>query len=290
MLNDWRLTYDGVDFSFGTIASKFVFPQDGPPSVSNIDIDDEDTRRPQADGLMFGQDFRGGTTITFDIEIHGETESEALTLLQSLAQVWSADNLRGKTGALAMLTAHTGRTAFGRPRRFQPKLDLLPFGIVAVTCDFVTMDTLWYGAEQSSTVKFVPDLGGGLVAPLQTPLSTTATSDRSQTVSIGGTQSTWPTFFLSGPITNPEIEIDGQFKLAYQISLAADETLVIDTRPTARTSTVNDSSVAGTLLARYSRLSDAYLRPGRYDVALRGMSSSGTAELTITWRDTFPSL
>lgn len=290
MLNDWRLTYDGVDFPFGTIASKYVFPQSGPPEIGALDIQDEDTQRPRADGVLFGQDFRGGSTVTFDIEIHGETEAEALGLLEDLAQVWSADSLRNTPGALAVLTAHTGRSTFGRPRRFQPKLDLLPFGIVAVTCDFATADTLWYGPEQSNSIKFVPDLGGGLVAPLRSPLSTTATSDRSQTVTIGGTQPVWPVFSIAGPITNPEIEIAGQFKLAYQIALGAGDVLTIDTRPNSRASAVNGRNVAGSLLARYSRLADAQMRPGRYDIAFRGMSATGTAELTITWRDSSPSM
>lgn len=290
MLTDWRLRYSDVDFGFGTVASKYVFPQDGPPAVSNSDITNQDADRPRGDGVLFGTDYRGGSVITFDVEVNGSTEAEANSLLQSFGQVWRADYVRAQPGRMAALTAHTGRTVFGRPRRFQPKYDLTPFGLTAVTCDFQAADDLWYGAENITTIKLIPDLGGGLVAPLASPVSTTASSDRSQVIRVGGTAATWPVIKIQGPITNPEVEVLGAFKLAFNISLAADQTLTIDTRPWARSITRDDANVSGSLRASGSRLSDASLMPGIYDVALRGISALGTAQTQFIWRDAFPSM
>lgn len=288
MLNDWHLQYGTTDFAFGTIASKYVFPQDGPPQISNSDISTDDASRPRGDGVLFGQDYRNGTTITFDVSVSGDNEDEANSLLQTFSTAWRADEVRSTPGAMALLTTHTGRSAFGRPRRFQPKYDLTPFGLTAVTCDFATADDIWYGPEDIATVKLIPDVGGGLVAPLAAPLSTTASSDRSQTFTVGGSLPTWPVITITGPLTNPVIEVVGLFTLSFNLSLAADQVLVIDTRPWARTIQRNGANVAGTLRATTSRLSDAAIPPGRYDLSLRGASATGTPQAQIAWRNAYP--
>lgn len=290
MLNDWHLTYGNTDFAFGTIASKFVFPQSGPPDISNLSITDEDAPRPRADGVMFGSDTRSGTTVTFDIAVAGADETETWSLYERLANVWRADEVRSVPGATAMLTSHTGRVAFGRPRRIQPKLDLTPFGVTAVTCDFATADDLWYGPEQFATVKLVPDLGGGVRGPVSSPVSTTATSDRSQTFTVDGRLPVWPVITINGPIANPSIEVVGVFKMTFNTTLAYDQTLVIDTRPWGRSIKRNGASIAGSLDPRTSRLSEASVPPGTYNLSLRGISATGTPQARLTWRNAYPSM
>lgn len=290
MLTDWHLSYGSTNFAFGTIASKFVFPQDGPPAISNVTIDDEDATRPRGDGTLFGQDYHSGTTITFDIEVNGADETESWSLYQQLMNAWRADSVRSVAGATATLTSHTGRITYGRPRRIQPKLDLTPFGITAVTCDFETADDLWYGPSQFATVKLVPDLGGGLVAPLASPLSTTATSDRSQTFEVDGLLPVWPVITINGPIANPSIEVVGVFKMTFNTTLAYDQKLVIDTRPWARSIKRNSASIAGTLDPRTNRLSEAAIPPGTYNLSLRGTSATGTPQAQLTWRNAYPTM
>lgn len=290
MLTDWRLTYGTTDFKFGTIDSKYVFPQDGPPDVSNLTIDDEDADRPRGDGILFGTDFLGGTTITFSIDVNGADEAESLRLLQDLAHAWRADEVRSNPGAVAMLTSHTGRVTFGRPRKFQHKLDLTPFGLTAVDCTFDTADSLWYSAPNFETVKLVPDLGGGLKDPLKAPLTTSKGTDRSQSIVVGGVAPVWPTITIDGPITNPVVEVVGVFSLGFNISLAADQSLTIDTRPWARTITRDGAGIAGSLDPNRNRLSEASIPPGTYELSLRGISPSGTPQAQITWRDAYPTM
>lgn len=290
MDTDWRLTYSGTNLAFGTVDSHFVFPQSAPPAVSAASIDDQDVTIPRGDGVLFGSDFRRGLTVTMDIEIDALDEVTALAYEQTLAQAWRGDSIRNKPNLMAMLTSHTGRSVFGRPRRYQPKWGLLPFGVTAVTCDFQTADDLWYGPEDIATVKLIPDVGGGLTAPLASPLATTATSDRSQTFTVGGTAKTWPVITINGPLTNPEIEVLGRFTLAFNLSLAADQTLVIDTRPWARTIKRNGANVAGSLRPSGSRLSDAYLVPGTYNLSIRGVSATGTPQANFAWRNAYPTM
>lgn len=289
MLNDWHLKYGSTDLAFGTVASGFVIPQGGAPAISNQDITDQDAARPRGDGVLFGTDYRNGTTVTFDLLVDGGAdEAASYAKLQTLATAWRADEVRANPGSMATLQAHTGRVAFGRPRRFQPDYDLSPFGVTGVTCDFATADDMWYGPSQTTTVNLVPRGQGGLIAPLASPLATTKSSDRSQVINVNGLLPIWPVIQINGPITNPSVEVVGQFKASFNLTLAYDQTLTIDTRPWARSILRGRASAAGSLDPRGDRLSDMQVAPGRHELVLRGTSATGTPRALFTWRDAFP--
>lgn len=285
MPDSWRLSYRGTNLSFGALSSGYVFPT--APELGAPELTTDDTGRPRGDGVTFGADFRGGRTITFAIDVDGADEAEARELLGPLARAWRADTIRSTPGATAQLTAHTGRSTFGRPRRFLADLEGLPSGLVTVTADFAAADDLWYGAEQRTSVSLVPVPTGGLISPLASPLSTTRTSDRSTVLDVGGELATWPVFEVAGPITNPVVEVVGRLRMTFRLSLAYDETLVIDTRPWARSILRNGASVAGALTPSSTRLSRAALPPGRHETVLRGASSTGSASLVTRWRPAF---
>jgi hypothetical protein len=283
--DSWRLTYPGTELAFGALGSGYVFPT--APELGAPELSTDDTGRPRGDGVTFGADSRSGTTITFAIDVDGENEAEARQLLGPLAAAWRGDAVRSTPGATAQLTAHTGRSTFGRPRRFVANLEGLPAGLVVVTADFATADDLWYGDEESGSVQLVPAPSGGLLAPLAAPLSTTQTSDRSTVIRVDGELPTWPVFEVAGPITNPVVEIVGQLRMEFRLTLAYDQRLVIDTSPWARSILRNGASVAGTLSPSSSRLSRAALPPGEHEIVLRGSSSLGTASLAARWRPAF---
>lgn len=287
MPNDWRLVYDETDLHFGSTSSGYVFPT--APELGGAELTNDDTQRPRGDGVLFGSDFRGGQTITFAIDVADDDEAGARRRLAPLAAAWRADAVRSKPGAFAELVAHTGRSAFGRPRRFVSDLEALPEGLVAVTADFATADDLWYGGEERASVSLVPPAGGSLVAPLAAPLSTTHSSDRSTAITVAGELPTWPVFEVAGPITNPVVEVVGLLRMEFRLSLAYDQRLVIDTRPWARSILRDGANVAGTLSPTSTRLSRAALPPGTHESVLRG-SSDGLATLATRWRPAFHTL
>lgn len=286
MRKPWKLSYPGTELSFGTIQTGYVF--ETAPDLGSRAISHEDTPRPQADGRVFGEDFVAGRTITFELAVDGEDEDEARHRLGILSRAWRADSVRQQAGAVATLESDRGRVAFGRPRRFAASEELLPEGLALVTADFEAAEDNWYGPENRREIQLVPAAGGGLVAPLRAPLSTTATSDRSQVLTIGGDLETWPVFEVYGPITNPVLEIVGVLRMELQLSLTEDQRVVLDSRPFARSILRNGASVAGSLTPNSTRLSQAALSPGRYEFALRGASPSGTARAAIRWRDAYP--
>lgn len=282
----WRLTYPGEDLIFGSVGSGYVFT--AAPDLGAREIEHEDARRPRADGISFGQDFTAGRTVTFELDVDGADTDDARAKLARLSRAWRADAVRSTPGATATLTTGSGRVAFGRPRRFSSNDDLLPQGLSTVVADFASADDAWYGGtEQGVTVPLVPAPSGGLLAPLAAPLSTTQSSDRSQGVTVGGELPTWPVIEIQGPITNPSVELVGALRMDFNLTLAYDQTLVVDTRPWARSILRNGASVAGTITRSSTRLAHAALAPGSYEFVLRGTAGSGNPAATIRWREAY---
>lgn len=281
----WKIAYVGTELEFGTRATGLIF--DTAPDLGDRQMRNEDTPLPHADGKTFGQDFVEGRTITFSVTVSGADEDEAHHLLSNMSRVWRADAIRQLPGEVATLTSERGRVLYGRPRRFVSDDEMLPHGIAVVTADFETADDNWYGDEERADINFMPNLGGGLVAPLASPLSTTLNSDRSRAFTIGGDLPTWPIFEITGPIVNPVLEIVHNYKLEFQLSLTSRQTVRIDTRPFARSILRNDASVRGTLSRKSVRLSSAALPPGGYEMVLRGQSAARTASASIRWRNAY---
>jgi hypothetical protein len=279
------LSYDGTRFEFGTLASGIVL--DAAPDYGTREFTTEDAPVPRADGRTFGQDYLAGTTITFTLAVHGTDEQECRQKLAALSRAWRGDSIRKTPNAVATLQSDTGQVCYGRPRRFAFDGAELPLGVAIVTCDFDTTDNLWYsGLEKSASITFYPNLGGGLVAPLTAPLSTTLTSDRSRSFTVGGDTDTWPTFEVRGPITNPVLEIVDTLRIELQTTLGDGQGLIINTNPHARSILRSDGvSLAGTVTRKSTRLSDCALPPGTYELVLRGKSGMRDAVAAIRWRE-----
>lgn len=285
MRNPWRLSYPGVVLPFGTVESGVVFTT--APDLGSRAVQDEDAALPRGDGRAFGQDYLDGRTLTFELAVHGSDEDAARKTLGTLSRAWRADSVRLTSGAVATLESDRGRVAFGRPRRFASADEDLPQGLAVVTADFETADDNWYGTEQRVNVALVPPAGGGLIAPLASPLATTTSSDRSQVFTVAGELDTWPVFEIQGPITNPVLEVVGSLRMEFRLTLSETQKITIDTRPFARSILRDGASVAGTLSRTSSRLSQASLAPGKHELVLRGTSAPGTARAAVLWRDAY---
>lgn len=283
----WVLSYDGTRFEFGTLASGIVL--DAAPDYGTREFVTEDQPVPRADGRTFGQDFLEGSTITFELAVHGRDEHECRLKLAALSRAWRGDAIRKVPGKVAELHSDTGRVAYGRPRRFSIDAEELPLGVALVTCDFETSDDNWYdGDEKQAAITFYPNLGGGLVAPLVAPLATTTNSDRSRAFTIGGESETWPVFEVWGPITNPVLEIVDTLHIELQTTLRDGQSLIVDTRPHARSIMRDDNlSLAGTVTRKSTRLSSCALDPGTYELVLRGQSGMRDATAAIRWREAY---
>ena len=292
-MNDaqWRLIYSGADYTFGT-PDLPVFNHKT-PEIGTADIRTADADRPRADGRAFGVDYFGGQTVSFDLGVRGYTDAEVRAETAGLQQLWRADVVRRTPGAVAELhTRYAGRdrVVYGRPRRFAPDYsDAAVNHLVSVLADFACVDDVFYGpTDESLSFGIVPPSGGGLVAPLAAPLSTTLSSDRSQGIHVETELPAWTVVDLFGPVTNPVITFGTLVTFEFRGSLAYDGVLSIDTRPWKRSVLRNGVSVAGKL--RGTRLGNAALPAGDYEVGFRGTDPTGTASVRVSWRPTFSSL
>lgn len=287
MTDHWSLRYGDVEMEFTDDSGIFLrsYPELSAPDGATDDID-----MPRDDGLLMGIDTIGGQTLGMSFGVQGATADEAQARWGALRTLWRADVVRSTPGAVAELRSDRGRSAFGRPRRLVPSSVLLTDTppTVNLEADFRAVNDLWYGSEQSTQVPLVPAPGGGLVAPLAAPLSTTASSSRATSFEVGGEVPTDGVFTVSGgQITNPVIEVVGVVSFQFDLSLAYDQTLVVDTRPWARSIRRNGGSVRGALARGSSRLSSAKIPPGEHQLVLRGSSLTGTPNVSLSWRDAF---
>lgn len=287
---EWRIVYPGVDYVFGTGAHP-VFNQTT-PEIGTPDLRTDDTDRPRADGVAFGVDYFGGQTVSFHLGVRAPSDAEARAEASLLRSVWRANAVRSVPGAVAELHAeYAGRTRvlYGRPRRFSPDYsDSSVNHLVDVLADFGCVDDLFYGdTDESISFGIVPPSGGGLLAPLASPLATTLSSDRSQGIQVDTELPAWPVVTIEGPVTNPSVSI-GDVVFDVRSTLAADDVLVIDTRPWKRSALRNGASIAGAV--RGTRLSKAAIPAGSHEVGFRGTDPTGTASVQITWRPTYSAL
>ncbi|MEU3455578.1 hypothetical protein ABZ671_18555 [Micromonospora sp. NPDC006766] len=299
MADVWTLTYPGVSYSWGTAALGVMDRAGAPPDVGAVELRTDDADVPRGDGRRFGNDYRGGQTITFDLLVLGADEAQARDREAELRRVWRGDAIRTTPGAVAELRANLGgrqRVAYGRPRRFAPAGKDTQHGVSRVVCDFAAVDDLWYDPVQEQvTVALVPPPSGGLTAPLTTPLTTVPAGAGPGAIVVGGSLPVWPVITLraaTGTLTNPVVQVTSLWTLALTATVLPGQSITVDTRPWRRTVLRQDgASFAGALTPRTGvRLADAKVPPGTWEVVLRGQDVSGTATMKFAWQKTYAGL
>ncbi|GAA1323753.1 hypothetical protein ACFSWE_09580 [Leucobacter albus] len=255
-----------------------------PPEVGTVEIETDDQSLPRADGIVMGEDFYGAQTVSFDLSLRPEQGKPVADLLGELRHFWRAPSHRNVGGKTVELRSPSGRSTFGRPRRFSPNRDNEKHDHITVDADFESVSDLWFGASGSALVSLVPPLGRGLVAPLVEPLTIQGAAQNAQGFTVGGEEPAYPVIVFRGPITNPSLHGDG-WVVRVRGTLAYDETLTVDTRPWVRSLSLNGRPVAGMLMPSSSRLRDVTLSPGFHSVQLRGTDITGTASALILWRE-----
>ncbi|TDW69180.1 hypothetical protein EDF51_106164 [Curtobacterium sp. PhB25] len=286
MSKSWQIDCgsDGI-ILFGPQSSRYPFAI--APELGDPDRETQDSSLPGVDGTFFGIDTTAGQTIAFGLTAVGETDEEARQLYAALRRVWRADSIRSTPGAMAKLTHPSGRSTFGRPRRFTPAFYPDAAGAVGATLDFATSDDLWYDEPDYIRVPLAVSQSGGLVEPLVEPLVAYGSTTAANTFTVKGEVPTWPVITIEGPIVNPTVEVTGRFRFTAATSLRYDETLVIDTRP-GRQSVLRNGTQIAALTRSSTLLTDASLPPGNYTLLLSGSSSSGAPTARADWLAAYP--
>lgn len=187
------------------------------------------------------------------------------------------------------------RVVYGRPRELDPKDDpgfsLVEVGRIDFAAQFRCVNHLFYDdVEQVEQIGIVSSYTTGLTGPLHSPLTSQGVtqSQNEGRVEVGGTEPASPTITIYGPIINPQWLALGTGWLQLNMTLLYDQYVTIDCTPWNRSVRLNGvTNVAGALTQSSLRLSQARLNPGVHQVVLRGTSTTGTARMQMSWRDTY---
>jgi hypothetical protein len=255
-----------------------------------------DAPLPREDGIRFGRDRLHGRTILFDLVMNkrGASESQNSDALGDLYEAWSGDSIRTLPDEVIPLRMNRfGRITrvYGRPRNFLPAMGRVGVGWVPVTADFQCSDHLFYeDEEQNMSITIVPASTGGFVFPLQFPASSAGIGEEAGEVVIGGNRSTWITTTITGPIVNPEVDVLGHWKAKLLTTILSGQSVTIDPRPWSRGILLNGvTNVAGALTSDSPKMGEMVVPPGNQQIVLRGTDVTGTAHMSVKWRNAYRS-
>lgn len=313
---EWNLTYGAeglhpaVDFTFGTVKSGFYLLE--PYEITYADSDVGDTPMPRTDTMRLGQDWRAPATVTFEVGVDTVSGASTPTLrheknlnaLSTMAQAWDAEGLRRRFAVPAVLHTTQGgraRRFYGRPRKWAAAGSRLTRqGYTPVIATFACVDSTAYDdVEQKVAVALQSPPHRGLKGPLKDPITMAGAGVGTiqGSLLVGGTKPAWPVITIRGPISRPRVElvdrvVDGRavpgWAAELDLVLGENESVVIDTRPWARTILrTGGASVAGALTWGSPLLENMRLPVGPQIVVLRGTDETGQATMTVAWRDAY---
>ena len=294
LFDDYQFEIDG--FIFGRGATVFV--EDGTFEPGSVEWRTQDTDVAGGDGGVFGRDYISAPTWAWTLGVDRLTTAGALADMAELSKRWLGGRARRNPREVTTLRYQLNgriRQVYGRPRNLAPTLDTrLTQGYAAYAADFKCADHLSYDAnEQIVTIPLVAPYTGGFTVPAKMPWRSirSLTSERRGAGVVRGDAETWPVIEIQGPISGGVLECVGRWRIELARTVAADQTLTIDTHPWARTVTMNDSTAgAGGFLGRRTRLSALYLAPGACQFLLTGSAATPGAVATVRWRDASHSL
>jgi hypothetical protein len=245
------------------------------------------------DGTLFGIDTLPGMVITQTGFAYSPVPVvTALDAYSALAGAWNDPTVRLADGAVQVFRAFypgsaVTRRCYGRGRKIMPTLGLVYTGQVPFTSQFQAADNTWYSdVQQSLLLTQRPSFKGTLTPPLTPPYQLAAANNFQQNVIANtGTLPTWPVIIFTGPVSFPSFSfVNTPVIIGYGSTLGPSDTLVIDTRPWARTAMLNGSnSVAGLLTG--NPMISLQVQPGATVVKFSGQDFTGTATCTVQWRN-----
>ena len=281
----------GVDFGGDHPVQVVGFdPGSGSTRTQDVDV-------PMGDGRLMGRDFHSAPSWMFDFYTNVWDWAEALDLADTVAAVWSGDQVRDTPGEVMPLRywmADRWRRVYGRPRNFSPPDGGLfsKLGRAEFAASFDLVDRLHYDdAEQSASADMVPTTIGGFVAPFVAPITFESPLEgyTPRGLIVGGSARVGVAVEVEGPVTDPWVEVTDQWRVQFIGTLQAGDTFTLDTRPWVRTVLRNGTPATGALAAS-TMVQDVKLAPGAYEMSFGGLGASSTARATIKWRNAYYSL
>lgn len=280
-------------FVFGRGANSIQI-QNTATDTGSVNVQDQDVAG--HDGTLFGIDTLPGMVVTQTGYSYTSPAlgASAMDAYSQLAGAWNDATIRLADGAVQVLRAfYPGSSAvhrtYGRGRKIQPTYGQVYQGVVPFTSQFQSADNIWYSDTLFSlSLTQRPSYRGTIAPPVTPPYQLAASSNFQQNAVINtGSLPTWPVITFGGPISFPGFQfVNTPVVIGYNGVLGPSDTLVIDTRPWARTAILNgNTSVAGALTG--NPMISLQVQPGATIVRFTGQDFTGQAQVTVSWRNAF---
>lgn len=240
---------------------------------------------PQDDGSWTGPDYLTSRDLGLTIIIRGSTPDEAVQNAEALLTAWNLDtSIDGYGSRMQMNLKMPGideRIIRGRPRRADLRTARIVGTNIAAELEFFCPDPLWYSVTEHTQAFSLsePETGRGYDRGYDYGYGG-ATTSGIELLNNAGSRGVWPTATIAGPVVNPYIQnLDTGQTLTFTITLAADETLVVDFAE--KTVLLDGTS------SRYFTKSGEWFKLAVGDNNIRFGSGSydAAATLTMAWRD-----
>lgn len=233
MAANFAFTYTppgGSAFTFGAGTSIGINSATGLDDLPDLRTTDD--TRGYADGEFYGRDFMAGRSLTFQLEFYSDnTPGLAYTNLDAFKTA-TAPQQSGAGVLQLQLPGQPYKRINCRPRkRNVPLVEDYEAQLITAAVEFWAADPRVYADAASSVIVTLPSTTSGFTFPLTLPLTFGAASGgNTAAVTNAGSTTTYPTFTITGPVTNPSIALQetGQ-TLSFNITLNTGDTLTVDT-------------------------------------------------------------
>jgi len=272
---DWDIEFNGLALGEGT--PFLVALVEGLADLPAVRSGDQTLLR--TDGLWAGEDFLGGRTITISVEVDQRTTTTAFDELASAFVPGQAEQPLVMQIPRVAGGAKIRVNARARRRSAPINLEWL-YDLPVIVVELDATDPRIY-ADTPTTIS---GLGlaaatGGLTWPLTWLLDWGTFNSGTFTAFNGGNYATPVAFTFAGPLERPRVENLTQSRiLEFDVSLAAGDTLVVDTG--ARTALIGGTaSRSGTMTA-----DSQWFHLGAGTETIRFAANSGSGTLAAEWR------
>lgn len=286
---DWQIEYNGLVLGGDTTPYPLI-------SVDGLldlpDMSSRDLQRLQRHGVLPGDDFADGRTITIVVEIATETSQAFQTALADLRTALVAGVSPELPLVFRLPPVNEGQPVrvWARPRRRKLSVDLeLLYELPTVTLQFQATDPRVYDNTSRFASTPLKTAAGGMTFDATFDLTFGAVPEGGFMVAenVGGFP-TPVTLRVDGPAVNPRIRhTDFDRRLRTNITLDASQWLILDSA--SETVLLNGEHDRTSLLSTDSVFFD--LQPGvnrieffDFDFLIPDSAAKPEARLTATWR------
>lgn len=307
-LNNYEVEFAGINLGVAPYCLNSLEGL-GSPELRTVEVD-----LPNEDGITFGREFQGARRWTLTGSVKGgdpnrpsndaEVE-EAWEALSDLVAAWdNAVPRQEQRDVTELQFKRPGRETmvmYGRPERIDPDTSVSFAGHIKYTALFRQSDPYYYSTtEQTTGIGVQIPYSGGLLytedmEALQLPFVTSASVERLGSFFNSGNANSWSIITMQGPVLNPTIQLyeqdaeDPMWSVTLKTSIGSLESIIIDTRPWARTVLRNDgANIAGTMYG--SRLSEMTVPPGFNELVYAGTDGTGTSSCSLKYRNAWKSI